>query len=125
VISAGPYTNHLHLAPDRYPFQHLIFSIFLQPDALPDAQPTVSKKAKIMVEGIKQKGHLQETLWERDYETFWSVLTKDRLNTHTHTLISFLFCSNMWNNWKTSSTDQMPFLSVTKSAVSNHVNEQV
>ena len=42
VVSAGPYANNLHLAPDRLPQQHLI-----RPDALPDAQPTVKAlKAK-------------------------------------------------------------------------------
>jgi len=28
VASAGPYANHLHLAPDRQPRQHLITQIF-------------------------------------------------------------------------------------------------
>jgi len=35
------YANHWHLAADRQPCQHLI-SYFYRPDALPDAQPTVS-----------------------------------------------------------------------------------
>jgi len=43
VASAGPYANHLHLAADRQPRQHLI-NLFYRPDALPDAQPTVSKR---------------------------------------------------------------------------------
>jgi len=42
VESAGPYASHLHLAPIRWPCQHLI-THFYRPDALPDAQPTVSK----------------------------------------------------------------------------------
>jgi len=42
VTSDGPYTNDLHFAPDREPCQHLITQ-FLQPDAFPDAQPTVSE----------------------------------------------------------------------------------
>jgi len=28
VASAGLYANNLHLAPDRYPYQHLITHIF-------------------------------------------------------------------------------------------------
>jgi len=32
-----------HLAPDRYPHQHPITQFFYRPDALPDAQPTMSK----------------------------------------------------------------------------------
>jgi len=40
VASAGPYANNLHLAPDQH--QHLIAQ-FLEADALPDAEPTVSK----------------------------------------------------------------------------------
>jgi len=28
VASAGPYTNHLHLAPDRSPRQYLTHSVF-------------------------------------------------------------------------------------------------
>jgi len=28
MASAGPYTNHLHLAPDRQPRQHLITQFF-------------------------------------------------------------------------------------------------
>jgi len=40
VASAGPYANHLHFAPDS---QHLITQFFYRQDALPDAQPTVSK----------------------------------------------------------------------------------
>jgi len=39
VASAGPYTNNLHLAPDiKTPSLN-----FYRPDALPDAQPTVTK----------------------------------------------------------------------------------
>jgi len=42
VASAGPYANHLHLAPDKHsstsPFN------FYRPDALTDAQPTVAKQ---------------------------------------------------------------------------------
>jgi len=37
VASAGPYANHLHLAADR-------------PDALPGAQPTVSKHAVVILD---------------------------------------------------------------------------
>jgi len=43
VVSAGPYANHLHLAAIRWSCQHPITQIFYRPDALPDAQPTVSK----------------------------------------------------------------------------------
>jgi len=43
VASAGPYTNHLQLVPDRQPCQHLITQFLYRPDALPDDQPTVSK----------------------------------------------------------------------------------
>ena len=46
VASAGLYANNLHLAPDRQPHQHLI-THFYRPDALPDAQPTVTKHAKV------------------------------------------------------------------------------
>ena len=42
VASAGPYAS-LHLAPDRQPRQHLTTQFFYRPDALPAAQPTVSK----------------------------------------------------------------------------------
>jgi len=28
VASAGPYANHLHLTPDRYPCQHVITQFF-------------------------------------------------------------------------------------------------
>ena len=45
MASAGPYANNLHLAPCRQittPTPH--HSIFYRPDALPDAQPTVSKR---------------------------------------------------------------------------------
>ena len=45
VASAGPYAVHSHLDPDRgrltTPAPH--HSIFHRPDALPDAQPAVSK----------------------------------------------------------------------------------
>ena len=40
MASTGPYENNLHLAPDRQPPHH---SNFYRLDALPDAQPTVSK----------------------------------------------------------------------------------
>jgi len=43
VASAGPYANSLHLAADRQPHQRLITQFFYRLDALPDAQPTVSK----------------------------------------------------------------------------------
>jgi len=42
VASAGPYADHLQLAPDRQPHQHLITQ-FLQLDALSDVRPTASK----------------------------------------------------------------------------------
>jgi len=42
VESAGPYANNLHLAPDRYHTNTSSLN-FYRPDALPDAQPTVSK----------------------------------------------------------------------------------
>jgi len=42
VASAGPYANHLHLAPDRYHSSTSPLS-FYRPDALPAAQPTASK----------------------------------------------------------------------------------
>ena len=45
VASAEPYANHLHLAPDRQPCQHLI-TRFYGPDALPVAKPTESKHDK-------------------------------------------------------------------------------
>ena len=37
MTSAGPYANNLHLGPDRW-------LNFYRPDALSDAQPTVSKR---------------------------------------------------------------------------------
>jgi len=40
MASAGPYTNHLHVVADRQPCQHFIAQFL---DALPDAEPTVSK----------------------------------------------------------------------------------
>jgi len=43
MASAGPYANNLHLAPDRQTNQNLITQSLYRPDALPDAQPTVSK----------------------------------------------------------------------------------
>jgi len=36
VVSAGPYANNLHLAPDRQPHQHRN-TIFYRPDALAGA----------------------------------------------------------------------------------------
>ena len=46
VASAGPYANNLHLAPDRQTDvdQHLIAQFLQSIDALPDAQPTMSKQ---------------------------------------------------------------------------------
>jgi len=43
VALGGPYTNHLHLAPDR---EHASTSplVFYRPDALPSAQPAASKQ---------------------------------------------------------------------------------
>jgi len=38
VVSAGPYANNLHLAPDRQSHQHPITHFFYRPDALPDAK---------------------------------------------------------------------------------------
>jgi len=38
VASAGPYANHLHLAPDKLKCQYLTTS-FYRLDALPAAQP--------------------------------------------------------------------------------------
>ena len=44
VASAGPCVNHLYFAPDRQPHQYLIIQFFYWMDALPAAQPTVSKR---------------------------------------------------------------------------------
>ena len=41
VASAGPYANNLHLAADNHTNTSSLN--FYKPDALPDAQPTVSK----------------------------------------------------------------------------------
>ena len=43
VASVGPYANNLHLAPDRDNHTNTSSLSFYRPDALPDAQPTVSK----------------------------------------------------------------------------------
>jgi len=42
VASAGPYAS-LHLAPDKITMPVPHHSVFYRPDALPAAQPTVSK----------------------------------------------------------------------------------
>jgi len=42
VTSAGPYADNLHLAPTDKHANTLSLN-FYRPDALPDAQPTVSK----------------------------------------------------------------------------------
>jgi len=39
VATAGPYANNLHLTPDINTASLNVY----RPDALPDAQPTVSK----------------------------------------------------------------------------------
>jgi len=41
VASAGPYASNLHLAPDNDTYTSSLN--FYRPDAVPDAQPTVSK----------------------------------------------------------------------------------
>jgi len=46
LASAGSYTNQLHLTPDRQPRQDRFTQFFYKPEALPDAQPTVSKALK-------------------------------------------------------------------------------
>jgi len=43
VALAKPNANHLHLAPDKQPCQHLITRLFYRPDALPDAKLTAPK----------------------------------------------------------------------------------
>jgi len=45
VTSAGPYASQ-QLAPDRQPRQHPTTQFFYRPDALPAAQPTVSKHSR-------------------------------------------------------------------------------
>jgi len=42
VASAGPHANHLRLAPDRQPCQHLITRFFTGPDGLPDTKTSVT-----------------------------------------------------------------------------------
>jgi len=46
VASAEKYANHLHLAPDRKPYQYLITQ-FLQA-GWPSCRPTNSVKAKVV-----------------------------------------------------------------------------
>jgi len=45
VASAGPYANNLHLTPELQTDNYTNTSSlnFYKPDAVPDAQPTVSK----------------------------------------------------------------------------------
>jgi len=43
VASAGSYANNLHLAPQTDNHTNTSSLNFYRPDALPDAQPTVSK----------------------------------------------------------------------------------
>jgi len=52
VASAGPYANHLHLAPDRQPRQHLITPSFTGQNALSDTQPTASNHCECHIENI-------------------------------------------------------------------------
>jgi len=47
LASAGPWANHLHFASDRKPRHHLITQLFYRPDALCNAQPTVSSRATV------------------------------------------------------------------------------
>ena len=60
VASAGRYASHLHLAPDRQPCQQLAIQVFYVSDALPAAQPTVSKQRKSVF------GIVKETLLENN-----------------------------------------------------------
>ena len=61
--------NHLHL---RYLCQHLIIQFFYRPDALPDAQPTVSKHWR--QHGYKQYNTiLARTLTVNRYDPIWGA----------------------------------------------------
>ena len=63
VTSAGPYANHLHLAPDRQPRQHLITK-FYRPDALHAAQQTVSNNKTLeMWANAQRDGRPAEYRW--------------------------------------------------------------
>ena len=46
VTSAGPYPNNLHLTSDRDNHTNIKSHDFYRPDALTDAQPTVSRHCR-------------------------------------------------------------------------------
>jgi len=49
----------LHLAPDRYPWQHPTTQFFYRPDALPAAQPTASKHRRQRRQGVRIRKNKQ------------------------------------------------------------------
>jgi len=48
VTSAEPYADHLYLASDRNHASTTSCTFFYGPDALPDAQTTVSKHCRVV-----------------------------------------------------------------------------
>ena len=83
LLSAGPYANNLHLAPDRTDNHTNTSSLnFYRPDAFPDAQPIVSKVLKAKALGQQQQqqpfnGRLSGTTRVGRYQ-------KKHSPTHTH-----------------------------------------
>jgi len=67
VASAGPYANNVHLTPDNHT-DNLSLN-FERPDALPDAQPTVSK-------------HLRNKVGEKNSRSFPAF--SRAINLHFH-----------------------------------------
>ena len=64
VASAGQYANHLLLAPDRQPHQHLITQVCHGSDALPAAQPTASKHTHSLILQLECSQVLTWTIWQ-------------------------------------------------------------
>jgi len=81
LLSAGPYANNLHLAPDRTDNHTNTSSLnFYRSDALPDAQLIVSKVLKAKALGQQQQpfnGRLSGTTRVGRYQ-------KKHLPAHTH-----------------------------------------
>jgi len=66
VASAGPYANHMHLAPDRQPHQYLITKFFT--DRMLFLTPNNSVKAlKAMYTMTKINTNLLSTFYKNSY----------------------------------------------------------
>jgi len=107
VASAGPYANNLHLAPERYPHQHLIIQ-FLQAGcfAFPFTTHIFTISADKWIPCLKDNGAQQHN-WQRSSSSFLRPMSLHRESKKQDTKLSPITSPNVNRFSKNSFANEM------------------